>query len=65
MEEVLRNQQHLYLNTVCMIDLDADIKFQLRFGASKLSSNGTAASVQLLTKYSDAAKTFNLLSLKV
>jgi hypothetical protein len=49
-----------------MNDLDADIKFQLRFGASKLK----VAMAQLLqcnckTKYRDDAKTFSLLSLKV
>ena len=51
---------------VCMIDLDADVKFQLRFSASKID----VAMAQLLqyncsTKYRDDAKTFSLLSLKV
>ena len=70
MGEVLRNQQHLALfeQFVYMIELDADIKFQLRFGASKLD----VAMAQLLQyncytecQYRDDAKTFSLLSLKV
>ena len=58
----------LFEQFVCMIELDADIKFQLRFGASKLD----VAMAQLLQyncytecRYRDDAKTFSLLSLKV
>ena len=53
---------------VCMIELDADIKFQLRFGTSKID----VAMAQLIQyncytkyRYRDDAKMFSLLSLNV